>query len=302
MRWQPFLAVLTGLMLPLPIVLAVGAERLWPDNRAFPQEPQKDMRAVSPILSLDERRALLTHERPCKQPEDCEPPLGCVPLLRGQALCSASECQTDLQCAEGFTCKALRSLGQGPLVRLCVVQGLADEGTLCFPSFTFKREMVCRPGLLCNTYCGRPCQPGEPESCPEGSSCMEGSEGPSCMPHCEEDACAEGQQCVRLEKGFSVCAQIRGENCQSQSCPEGTSCHVRYLSGRPRQIQLECIRKCGDGHPACPNGTVCEQGDCRRPCDPADANACGLHASCTWFPITKRRLCYPVTPREQSPH
>lgn len=265
------------------------------------QEPRRGMGTVSPILTLDERRALLTHERPCEKAADCEPPLGCLPFASGSALCMSSDCQTDLQCSEGFTCKALRSRGQGPRVRLCVVQGLADEGEPCSSSFTFTREMLCRPGLLCNSHCGRPCQLGEPGACPEGTVCLNGREGPSCMPTCDGRACAEGQECVPFTKGSSVCARIWGENCQRQGCPKGATCRVSYLPGRPGEVAMECTRRCGENHPSCPEGTVCEQKVCRRPCDAKDAKACGPHERCSYFPGTPRWLCA-VNSRDSSPH
>lgn len=237
MRWRPLLATLAGLLLPIPLILAVGAGRIGPWESAV----ARDAQAVSPVLTIDERRALLTFERPCQGAADCEPPLGCVTFSRGQALCMASECQTDLQCSEGFTCQALRSRGQGPRVRLCLVRGLADEGAPCFPSFTLTREMVCREGLLCNNgYCGRPCQPDTPESCPRGSFCADNPGGASCLPTCEDGTCAQGQECVRFEREISVCARILGENCQRQPCPEDTRCSVGYVPQRPGEIEMEC--------------------------------------------------------------
>ena len=300
-KWRPLLAALAGLLLPLPIVFVVAAGRDWPASRPPAQEPQRNMETASPVLTLDERRALLTHERPCEKAEDCEPPLGCLSFSSGKALCMSSECQTGLQCDEGFTCKALRSRGQGPWVRLCVVQGLADEGAPCASSFTYTREMVCRPGLLCNGYCGRPCELGEPRTCPEGTTCLEGRNGPSCMPTCDGRACPQGQTCVPFKNGSSVCARILGENCQRQACPEGTSCSVSYLPGRPGEIGMECIQRCGADHPPCPESTVCEQKKCRRPCDSKDAQSCGPLETCAYYPGTQRWLCA-VSLREPSPH
>jgi hypothetical protein len=286
---HPWIAAVAGLLLPLPLILALGAGRGLPGAQDTAQETV----SVSPVLTADERRAFLTHERLCRTARDCDAPLGCVPLPDGQSLCMASDCQTDVQCAEGFTCKALRSRGEGPRVRRCIVKGLVEEGAPCVPSFTFKHEVVCRPELRCNGYCGRPCQLGEPASCPEGSFCMDGNEGPSCMPTCEGKSCAEGQQCVRFERRYSVCASIRGENCQSQPCPEGMRCSVSTLPRSPGEIQMECVRACGEGQPPCPEGTVCEQGDCRRPCAPNDAHACAPHESCNRHLRSNRYLCSP---------
>lgn len=287
MNWRRLLTALAGFLLPLPLVLAVGAGRGLAGAQARVQDPSE----VSPILSIEERRAFMTHERSCQKAEDCEPPLGCMDLDWGHSICMASECQTDLQCADGFTCRAVKSRGRGPLVRTCVVRGTAKEGEPCVSTFTFEQEAVCRPGLLCNAYCGRPCQPDTPGSCPEGSICLKGSEGPSCMPTCEGRACSEGQECVRFKDGFSVCARIWGDNCQRQACPEGTSCSVGYLPGRPGEVQLECTQRCGAKHPPCPEGTFCEHHECRRPCDREDPGACGPKETCAYNPRTRRSYC-----------
>lgn len=286
MNWRPLLAAFCGLLLPLPLVLAVGA--WW--TRPQPQ-PARDTRLVSPMLSLEERRALLTHERACQTSEDCEAPLGCLSIDWGQALCMASECLTDLQCEEGFTCKTLRTRGQGPRVRTCVVRGVAQEGAPCMASFTFTPEESCRPGLICNGYCGRPCQLGAPESCPEGTFCRDGKNGASCMPTCEGRSCAEGEECARFQGGFSVCARISGENCQRHACRDGTRCSVAYLPGRRGEVQMECVQDCGAEHPPCPEGTVCEQRQCRRPCERDNPSACGPKETCGYNPRTQRWLC-----------
>lgn len=237
-RWRSLLAALAGLLLPIPLVLAVGAGRVWPEHESMRQ----DIETVSPILTLDEQRSLLTYERSCQKRDDCEPPLGCVELFGGNALCMASECQTDLHCRDGFTCKVLRSRDEGPQVRLCVVHGLADEGAPCVSSFTFRREVLCREDLLCNDgYCGRPCRPGPPGSCPTGFFCASSREGASCLPNCEGQACAQqGQQCVRFERERSMCARVQGANCQQQPCPEGTACNVSYNPERPGEVSMEC--------------------------------------------------------------
>ncbi len=287
MRWRSLLAPLVGILLPIPLVLAVGAGQA----RLTPQTGVQENRPIAPMLSLDERRALLTHERPCQTSEDCDTSLGCLDLDWGHSLCMASECETDLQCADGFACRALKSRGRGPWVRSCVVQGSAKEGEPCVSSFTFEQEAVCRPGLVCNGYCGRPCQLGAPESCPEGSLCLEGSAGPSCMPTCEGRSCPEGQECVRFKEGFSVCAHIWGDNCQRQTCPEGTTCNVSYLPGQPGEVQMECIQRCGDDHPPCPEGAVCERKKCRRPCERDNPHACGPKETCGYNPRTQKWLC-----------
>lgn len=285
MRWRPAAAAFAMLLLPLPLILAVGVGRFRSQEQVWQTE------AAVPMLSLEERRALITHERPCQRTADCEPPLACLDLDVGYSACMASECQTDLQCAEGFTCRALKSRDGALRVRTCVVRGSAEEGAPCSSTFTFKQEAVCRPGLRCNGYCGRPCEPGTTDTCPEGTVCLNGREGPACMPTCDGRTCPERQQCVALKSGASVCARIWGENCQRQGCANGTSCSVSSLPGRPGEVEMECIRRCGTDQPSCPDGMLCEQRQCRRPCDAKTAQTCDSHETCAYFPDTRRWLC-----------
>ena len=128
-------------------------------------------------------------------------------------------------------------------------------------------EETCALGLRCNEgWCGRPCQPDESTSCPEGFFCREGVNGPSCLPTCGARGCPEGQQCIALGEGISVCAVVRGENCQKVPCPEDSLCSVwppRYRESR-LVLKMACSRlSCGDGEPACPPGTSCTRGVCQ---------------------------------------
>jgi hypothetical protein len=74
MRRTPLL-VLLGLLLPLPLVLLLHP--LW-----SPSLPSREVILtatgpveISPVLSEEERRRLLTFKRLCSRQEDCEPPL-----------------------------------------------------------------------------------------------------------------------------------------------------------------------------------------------------------------------------------
>ncbi|OJT25762.1 hypothetical protein BO221_07875 [Archangium sp. Cb G35] len=132
-------------------------------------------------------------------------------------------------------------------------------------------------GFRCNAgWCGRSCQPDEPTSCPQGFFCREGIDGHSCLPTCEETGCSNGQECVSLGEGISVCAVVRGNNCQKVPCSEGGLCSVwppRYEDSR-LELKMACSRvSCSDGGPACPPGTSCVQGLCRHPSEsgPFDA-------------------------------
>src|SRR3712207_4913546 len=98
MNWRKLAPIAGGMLLPLPLLLIA---KLFFD----PSAPLViNGRVVSPMLSRSEKRKLLTFERPCSRPDDCEPPLACLDLGGTRSsLCVASECQTDLQCQENFT-------------------------------------------------------------------------------------------------------------------------------------------------------------------------------------------------------
>jgi hypothetical protein len=284
-KGRAVLGLASGLLLLLPLVLVLRLPGRGPRGPESPVASE-----VSPVLSLDERRQLLTYGRRCERPEDCEPPLGCLsPMTGGERSCLDSRCMTDLQCPEGFICQTLEPLGGTPLLRRCVIRGSALEGAPCIESSSM-REDVCAPGLVCNGYCGRPCRPDQPANCPEGFFCGEGQNGFSCLPTCEGRACPDGRQCIRFRSGFSVCAEVRGENCQEQPCPDGQRCIRSTSSANRKAVYMECVVPCDD-HAACPEGFVCDASVCRRPCRPEEPAMCGPLLKCTEFPVEKRWLC-----------
>ncbi len=286
MKWQVPGAAAAGLLLTLPLMLTLGAVLLGPR----PRDTSAHAR-VSPMLSAEERRSLLTLERPCQRREDCEPPLGCLRFTNTQAFCLASECRTDVECETGFTCQPLATLGEGPLVRHCVALGKMREGEPCSP-YPLRQEEGCERGLLCqHGHCGRPCRVEEPSSCPEGFACREGRAGPSCMPVCEGRQCPEGQRCVRFPDGGGVCGVIHGQDCQRTPCPEGQSCEVRYSPGRPGHLKLQCLQRCEAQPSSCAAGTVCYFGECRTPCQPEASGACGPGEACVLYPGERLWLC-----------
>ncbi len=113
----------------------------------------------------------------CEKREDCEAPLGCLPLSsRGPNFCVASECETDRECAEGLACRVLETLGEGPRVRFCVPEGRRKEGGPCLRGASIHKvgyPRVEEGRLRLEMECVQPCGEGKP-SCPEGSHCLRG--------------------------------------------------------------------------------------------------------------------------------
>lgn len=277
MKWRIVVAGVFSLLLPVPLVLLLS--QALPGGW-LPREARD--RRISPVLSQEERRKLLTLDRTCRGSQDCEPPLGCLQDFRRFKLsvCTASECVVDTNCPEGQVCRAVKTQGAGPLVRLCIATGERKEGEGC-ARLPKKREESCEPGLLCNRgYCGRPCQLGEPFGCPPGFICGEGPEVISCLPACEQGRCPEGQDCVHFDGGFAACARVNGVNCNRTPCPQGHECRIGYTPGVGDEVTMECLVPCGEKKGACPESTVCSFGFCRRLCDPEAPESCGPEEEC----------------------
>lgn len=280
------LGAILGLLLPLPLLLVLGSVLYGSHGPATVGALQ-----VSPMLSKEDRRALTTFQRACRKREQCEPPLGCLVVDGRQAFCAASRCQTDLQCQEGEECRLLSTLGDGPLVRECVLVGFGKEGDPCMP-YPLDRRHGCERGLQCqNGYCGRPCRLEDAASCPEGLFCMKSPAGPSCAPTCEGRACPEGLQCFRFDDGVSVCAKLHGEDCRHTPCPEGQTCTSYFTPGQKERVTLQCTTHCDEDTPSCPTGTACYYHECRRPCPADDSSACGPGQRCLFYPDGKRWFC-----------
>jgi hypothetical protein len=286
MNWRKLAPVAGGLLLPLPL-LFIAKLFLGPSAPLV-----INGRVVSPMLSRGETKKLLTFERPCRRPDDCEPPLACLNLGGPKSsLCVASECQTDLQCREGFTCRVLSTPGHGPLVRFCVPEGPHPEGHLCH-DWPARKEDACQRGLICAGWCGRPCKPDEPSSCPQGFFCDEGLNGPSCLPSCSPEDCSPGEQCVHFRERISACMSVRGVNCQVSPCPSGQKCTFNSSPGAER-IAMECVLPCDEAHPSCPQGSICFASTCRRACDYTQDNSCGPEERCSLYPDRQLSLCFP---------
>ncbi len=287
-RWRTAVAVLVGLLLPVPLLLLVGGALGWGVR------PQADA-DLSPMLAWEEQRKLVTFGRACETSDDCEAPLACLQDTRRvvEPRCVASECVTDFHCQEGFACREMVARGARMRVRTCVVEhGPRKEGQVC-SRLPRTRDEACEKGLICRGWCGRPCRVDEPASCPEGSYCDAGPNGPSCLPSCEGRTCPDGQQCARFKSGASACAVLRGQNCQQTPCPEGQQCRVTSSPQRPGEVGMECVSPCDEKAPSCPEGAICFDAVCRRPCDDKTPDACGPGQTCVFYPVEKLWLCQP---------
>lgn len=276
MRAREVAGVIAALLLPLPVVLLVlGAmyPRLW--------EPASRETRISPVLEFEEKMRRQTYRRDCQRSSECEPPLGCLEDLRARtAYCTDSQCTRDTECPEGQWCRGVATLGDGPMVRLCIPAGVRREGEQCW-QVPPDKESACGPDLLCggSGWCARPCQKGQSSSCPEGFFCADVAPEPVCLPPCEEKGCPGGQQCVRHEDGASACAVVYGTWCQEDaSCAE---CAVSAFPIHPGEVWMECVRPCGrDGLAPCPEGSVCGFGHCQRVCDSQAPGTCGRGFYC----------------------
>lgn len=269
-NWRTLLAVLGGLLLPIPLVWAIMSGQFQ-----RPTGPATGGKQISPVLTYEQRSNLQTYRRECLRKEDCEPPLGCLLDTRaGWFYCTDSECATDAQCPEAFTCQP-HPTRDGPLVRTCIPPGIRKQGENCI-SIPVGPQQACEPGLLCaEGWCGRPCQREDPESCPEGFFCGDTTPGPACLPTCEAMPCPSGLRCVRDERvGASSCAVVHGQDCQLNPCPNGGKCMAVFGSSKAGQVWMECYPQCNKDLPPCPEGFLCEGRVCRKACDPSRPEVC----------------------------
>jgi hypothetical protein len=301
-RWRTLLAAMSGLVVTLPLAwLFYVAMFGWGARVTVAQG-----KAPVPMLSSEERRSLLTYERSCKSDADCEPPLRCFFSTRSMSrYCSDSRCVTDMQCKEGFTCRTQNTLSNGDPIRVCSLVGVRKEGEVCL-SHASTLDYACEQGLLCNSRCGRPCKVEDPSSCPEGFFCHTGSEdGPSCLPTCEGRTCADGQQCVALDrpalegKHASICARVYGQDCRQNPCPEEQTCLLQLPPQSVDAVWMQCVSGCGADAPPCPEGTVCHQYVCHKSCTPEDPSSCAEGFVCQRKARREPWRCVPA-PRASS--
>ena len=299
MSWHALLAVTLGLLLVLPLawlfhVAAFGKEA---------DEPRAQRKAPVPMLSNEQRRSLLTYGHHCEADNDCESPLRCFFSTHTMSrYCTDSRCVTDRQCQEGFVCRTQTMTLNGAPIRVCSLAGERKEGEGCM-EHSSSNDSACEKGLLCQSRCGRPCQPEDPSSCPEGFFCQEGpADGPSCLPTCEGRTCPDGQRCVALDRPplegrhASICATVYGRDCQQYPCPQDQLCLLQTAPQPADAVWMQCISACGSGAPPCPEGSVCHQHRCYPACTPEDASSCEPGFTCHRKADKEPWRCVP-TPR-----
>jgi len=256
---------------------------------------------MSPMLTGEQRMRLMTYGRHCGPGAECEPPLGCLFEVRYlRSYCTDSQCEKDEQCSEGQVCRSIATWGGGPQVRVCVPVGPRQEGEGCV-EIPRHKENACVAGLLCggqDGWCARPCRPGDTNGCPEGFFCADTIPQPVCLPTCETQGCPPGQQCIPFKEGSSKCAQVYGPNCLQTPCPVGSRCVVRTEPPHPGKVWMACVARCGEGHPPCQAGWVCDGWDCVQPCDPQGPEVCGEGYSCHRLEERMPYACLPDFQRD----
>ncbi|ATB44299.1 hypothetical protein CYFUS_009786 [Cystobacter fuscus] len=278
-RIRTWLAVLGSLLLPVPLVwLFVSLPGGYSMRTA-----QTPALTLVPMLPPAEREGTLTYGRECRTHDDCDSQLRCFSSLTLESrYCMDSDCVVDKHCPEGFSCQTYPVRQRPELIRICSVVGRRQEGELC-SEWTRDPERGCERGLLCHTRCGRPCDPDDPSTCPEGFFCEKARAGAACQPTCEGRACPEGERCIGVGGKRSICARVHGKDCQSEPCAPGQYCSVSTYPQPAREVWMQCTQGCGrKGAPACPEGTICEDNQCLARCSPD--GRCDEGFKCTDLP------------------
>lgn len=280
-KWRTRLAILLGLLLPLPLIWLLSFA-VYDHGYANPTDASytQPMRLV-PMLTPGERQGLLTYKQECRTDTDCDQPLRCFfNMLVQHSYCADSTCMTEEHCPEGFTCQTWATHNGKDQLRICSVVGVRKEGEVCL-MLPREREDGCERGLLCRDRCGRPCRVEDLSTCPEGAFCEDDPSGPSCQPTCEGRTCPEGQRCVSRGGRISTCAQILGQDCQLNACPQGQVCSIHEYPEHAHTVWMDCLQSCDmQGAPTCPEGTVCHLYRCRKSCTPEDSSVCGSGFKC----------------------
>lgn len=291
MNWRAGLAIVVGLLLPVPLLLAVGLfSPIGIDSSATSPRVQ-----VIPRFSSAQLRAMPTFRRSCRGDADCDTALACLTRqYPWSPTCVASDCVTDSDCGEGSLCRPIQLRER--VVRLCGGLGTVQEGEWCV-KLPQHKDQGCAPGLVCVAGdCARRCQLQDPRSCPTGFACMDmDAEGPVCLHSCEESGCPEGQRCVQLSKGNSVCAQVHGKDCQhDEPCPAPRTCDV-YMGAESRRgnAWMQCRLPCDKEVPSCPQDSACSASRCHRRCTKAtEASVCEPFEHCSIKPGAEDGVCF----------
>ena len=261
------------LLLPLPLL------GLWLLSTRPPSPRVEDPRLV-PMLPDWQRNQLLTYGRECRHHTDCAAPLKCfMDPMNGSQFCVDSRCMKDEHCPTDFVCRAFDFGTKGLLFRRCVPLGVRLEGEPC-DSLPYDQQRGCVAGLLCqHRWCGRPCAPGTPDGCPPDFFCAEGTNGPSCLPTCQDRTCPEGKECVPFGAQGSVCVEVHGQNCHQTPCLDGQSCYPEGISNKADEVWMSCQGWC-DAKAPCSDQQVCFNGRCRQGCSLDSPDTCGPHRKC----------------------
>jgi hypothetical protein len=274
--WRSLLAGMLALLITLPLAWILYIAMFGHG----PNVPRAQTKNPVPMLTPEQRRGLLTYEHRCESDANCEPPLRC--FFSTQAMsryCADSKCVTDMQCKEGFACRTQTTTSNGDPIRVCSLLGVRKEGEEC-TAHASTPDSACAQGLLCNSRCGRPCELGDPASCPEGFFCHDGDDGPSCLPTCEGRTCAEDQRCVVLNRPVlegrqaSICAKVYGQDCKQNPCVQDQRCRLYVYPQPVDAVWMECLASCGVDRLPCPEGSVCHMNQCYKACTPEDPTSC----------------------------
>lgn len=296
-RFRIGLAVLSALLLLLPLLgfFALTWMKTLQDASRAPDS------MVIPMLHPVERESTLTYGRECQGDKDCDPRLRCFfSMVRQSSYCSDSRCMTDKHCPTDFSCQTYTARNRKDLLKTCSRMGLRKEGEGC-EALTVEPDSGCERGLLCLGWCGRPCTPDDPSTCPEGFFCEGSPTGAACQPTCEGRACPDGQRCIRMGGKRSVCAQVHGTDCQATACGPGQDCSARTYPWAPGEVWMQCSQTCELADtPPCPEGTACAVHRCRPVCSPDGGAPCAERFECTSHP-NQPSVCSPDVADHRSP-
>lgn len=286
MKGRALLVIASVVLLPLPLIWI--ASRLLLGNLPASGSREQGSELV-PIISPYVARQLPTFERDCEKNADCDAPLACVDQLMWKRGCVASMCATDADCRDGLSCHSIAA--EDRVLRLCGASGTVAEGKFC-TEWPRLQKWACAPDLVCTAKsCRRPCQPQDPQSCPEGFYCHAADvKGSVCLPTCEGRTCPEGQRCVVLEYGASLCARVKGTDCQLHPCPAGQVCEVVARESQNR-VGMMCLLSCNPQAPSCPEGFSCMGDRCIQSCKADAPGTCGPLEKCAGAREDQPGLC-----------